>query len=220
MTTPDVRAAGEIHLGAVVTASPRKPYVTPYAEEVASLPLIFERQGGVPRLAYTDATVQDWMFGMLWARCGIGRGTKVLWPMIHTLRQRRCMLKRLCRVCGRSAKDPGEPNRTWWIIPAAPDDLPATWPTAGPPTCRAHIAEALAACPHLRKGSPVVCTVGDYRPIGVLGNLYAQDGDGRVVETRHQISVGLDEPHLFGRTLATQLIVELHDLRPADVPVP
>ncbi|MFF5204908.1 hypothetical protein [Streptosporangium sp. NPDC000396] len=129
------------------------------------------------------------------------------------------MLRRLCRVCGDNAADPDEPGRTWWIIPSAPPDgLPATWPVTSPPTCRAHIPEALSRCPHLRKGSPVVCTVGDCHPIGVLANLYGED-DGRAVEIQHQIGVGLDEPHLLGRALATQLIVQLADLRPAAVPV-
>lgn len=203
-----------------VVASPlRKPYVTPYSAEVLGLPLVFERVAGVPLLTYLDATPQDRMFGALWARCGIGRGGKILWPMIHTLRQRRCMLQRLCRVCGQSAADPDEPNRTWWILPSSPPGgLPATWPTPNPPTCKAHIAEALVDCPHLRKGSPAVYTAGDYHPIGVLGNLYGQDGGGRLVETQHQIGIGLDEPHLLPRALATQLIVQLNDLRPEQIP--
>ncbi|WP_433382845.1 hypothetical protein [Streptosporangium sp. CA-115845] len=203
--------------GAVAAASPSKPYLTPYSAEVIDLPLVFERVAGVPWLTYTDALPQDRMFGVLWARCGIGRGGKILWPMVHTLRQRRCMLKRLCRVCGQSAADPGEPDRTWWIIPSPPPGgLPATWPATSPPTCKACIAVALGACPHLRHGSPVVCTVGAYGPVGVLGNLYGED-NGRAVETQHQIGIGLDEPHLFRRALATQLIVQLNDLRPADV---
>lgn len=206
--------------GAVAAESPSKPYLTPYSVEVIDLPLIFERVAGVPWLTYRDVVPQDHMFGVLWARCGIGKGGKILWHMIHTLRQRRCMLRRLCRVCGHSAADPDNPGRTWWIIPSSlPDGLPATWPATSPPTCKACIAEALGACPHLRQGSPVVCTVGAYAPIGVLGNLYGEGEDGRAVETQHQIGIGLDEPHLFRRALATQLIVQLNDLRPAAVPI-
>lgn len=42
--------------GAVATASPHKPYVTPYSEEVLDLPLVFEWVAGAPRLTYRDAT--------------------------------------------------------------------------------------------------------------------------------------------------------------------
>ncbi|WP_433253195.1 hypothetical protein ACQPYK_09385 [Streptosporangium sp. CA-135522] len=194
-----------------------KPYVTPYAEETLDLPLAFEWAAGEPRLTYRDALPQDWMFGALWVRCGTARDGKILWPMVHTLRQRRCMLKRLCRVCGQSATDPGT-GRIWWVMPSALPGDAATWPTVNPPTCKAHLVEALTTCPYLRRGAPAVYTVGDYSPIGVLADLYGEDDDGRVVETRHQIAIGLDEFHLLHRALATQLIVSLHDIQRAPNP--
>jgi len=199
---------------AAVTTQLRKPYVTPYEEETLDLPLAFEWADGRPRLTYRDALPQEWMFGALWARCGTARQGKILWNLVHTLRQRRCMLRGLCRVCGESATDPAT-GRIWWIMPAAlAGDLRSPWPTAHPPTCKAHVAEALTACPYLRREVPVVCTVGDYTPVAVLANLYGQDDDGRVVETRHQIPVGLGESHLLQRALATQLIVQVSDLQP------
>ncbi|MER5646589.1 hypothetical protein [Streptosporangium sp. NPDC002524] len=192
-----------------------KPYVTPYAEESLDLPLAFEWAAEGPRLTYRDALPQEWMFGVLWARCGTAQEGKILWHMVHTLRQRRCMLKRLCRVCGKPATDP-DTGRVCWILPSAlADDFRSSWPTAHPPTCKAHVGEALTACPYLRREAPVVCTVGDYFPVGVLANLYGEDDGGRVVETRHQIAIGLDEFHLLPRALATQLIVQISDLQPA-----
>ncbi|MEV4096807.1 hypothetical protein [Streptosporangium saharense] len=183
----------------------RKPYITPYAEESVELPLTFERG----RLSYRDAVPGEWMFGALWARCGAVRDGTVLWAMVHTLRQRRCMLKKLCRVCGRSATDPAT-GRLWWVTPAPVTGM--TWPTVGPPICRDHVTEALTSCPRLRRGSPAVYTVGDYTPIGILANLYTHDG--QVTETRHQVAIGLDDTHLLPYALATQLIVSLHDLSP------
>ncbi|WP_371784984.1 hypothetical protein [Streptosporangium subroseum] len=196
-----------------------KPYVTPYAEETLDLPLAFERAAGSLQLTYRDALPQERMFGALWARCGIAREGKIQWHQVHTLRQRRCMLKRLCRVCGEPATDP-DTGRISWILPSeSADGLRPARSTAHPPTCRAHLGEALATCPHLRRETPVVCTVGDSSPIGVLANLYGEDNDGRLVETSHQVPIGLDEFHLLSRALATQLIVRIEDLRPELPPV-
>src|SRR5690349_3170732 len=95
----------------------RKPYVTPYEEENLDLPLTFKWADGVFQLSYRDALPQEWMFGALWARCGTARAGKIQWHLVHTLRQRRCMLKRLCRVCGEPATDP-DTGRISWIMPA------------------------------------------------------------------------------------------------------
>lgn len=191
-----------------------KPYITPYAEETLDLPLSFEWADGVHRLTYRDALPRDWMFGVLWARCGTGQEGKILWNMVHTLRQRRCMLNRLCRVCGEPATDP-DTGRITWIMPfAATGVLRSTMSTAHPPTCKAHVSEALAACPYLRAGTPVVCTVSDYSPIGVLANVYGYAGRGRVVETHRQRNIGLDNFDRLHRAVATQLIVQTGDLQP------
>jgi hypothetical protein len=204
---------------AAVETRLRKPYITPYAEENLDLPLAFEWAAGSRQLTYRDALPQEWMFGALWARCGTAREGKIQWHQVHTLRQRRCMLKRLCRVCGEPATDP-DTGRVSWITPSVPaGGLRSIMPTAHPPTCKAHIGEALTTCPHLRREAPVVCTVGDYSPIAVLANLYGEDDGGRVVETFHQIPIGLDEFHLLNRALATQLIVRIDDMRPELSPV-
>ncbi|MFF5108505.1 hypothetical protein [Streptosporangium sp. NPDC000509] len=199
-----------------VEALPRKPYITPYEEESLDLPLAFEWADGLPRLTYRDALPQERMFGALWARCGTAREGRIQWNLVHTLRQRRCMLKGLCRVCGKSAADP-DTGRVWWIMPSAlAGGLRSPWPTAHPPTCRAHVGESLASCPYLRREASVVCTVGDYSPVGVLANLYGQDDGGRVAEIHHQTPVRLGERHLLQRALATQLIVQVTDLQLAD----
>ncbi|MER7130114.1 hypothetical protein [Streptosporangium saharense] len=199
-----------------LAAALHEPYITPYAEERVELPLTFEHVAGAERLTYRDALPGEWMFGALWARCGTTRGGTILWSMVHTLRQRRCMIKGLCRVCGQSATD-SETGRLWWVLSSMPPlDGVTPWPTVGPPTCRDHVTEALNACPHLRRRNRrklFVCTVGGCMPIGVLANLYDHD-DGRIIEVRHQIAIGLDETHLLPRALATQLIVSLRDIQP------
>ncbi|WP_329093588.1 hypothetical protein [Streptosporangium sp. NBC_01469] len=53
------------------------------------------------------------------------------------------------------------------------------------------MSEALAARPYLRRKVPLVRTVGDYSPVGVPADLYGEDDGGQVVETGHQIPVGL-----------------------------
>ncbi|WP_329430640.1 hypothetical protein OG339_22340 [Streptosporangium sp. NBC_01495] len=192
----------------------RKPYVTSYAEENLDLPLAFEWVDGMSRLTYRDALPLEWMFGVLWARCGTAREGRIQWNLVHTLRQRRCMMQGLCRVCGKSAIDPDTGRISWILTSALAGDFRSPWPTAHPPTCKAHVAEALTACPKLRREPPVVCTVSDYTPVAVLVNLYGADDGGRVVEIRHQIPVNLNDRHLLKQALATQLIVRLEDLQP------
>jgi len=192
-----------------------KPYITSYAEEELPLPLAFERADGVTRLTYRDALPQEWLFQVLWARCGTARTGRIQWKLVHTLRQRRCMIHGLCRVCGQPAADP-DTGRISWVLPATvAADFRSPWPTAHPPTCKAHVTESLAACPYLRRQAPLVCTAGDYTPIGVLANVYGQDDGGRVVETRHQTPVALGDLPLLRRAVATQLIVRVTDLQRA-----
>ncbi|WP_143120851.1 hypothetical protein [Streptosporangium canum] len=121
------------------------------------------------------------------------------------------MLKQRCRVCGESATDP-DTRRIWWVMPSALPVNEAPQATTHAPTCRACVPEALTACPALRRGLPALYTVGSTSPIGVLANLYGQDDDGRVVELRHQVGVGLDDVLRLHQALATQLIVLLEDV--------
>lgn len=110
---------------AAVATQLHKPYVTPYAEETLDLPLAFERAAGSLQLTYRDALPQERMFGALWARCGIAREGKIQWHQVHTLRQRRCMLKRLCRV-RRAGHRPR--HRAHFLDPAL---RIGRWPPAG-----------------------------------------------------------------------------------------
>ncbi|MEV4749005.1 hypothetical protein AB0K21_21725 [Streptosporangium sp. NPDC049248] len=195
------------------------PYITPYEEQTVPLPLVCRWTAEGLRLTYIDANAEDWMFGVLWARMSVTPGATPMMSMVHTLLQRRCMLERVCRVCGQSAADPDDPARTWWILPAAPTDgrMLDSWTTAHAPTCKDHVRLALARCPHLRTGTPILYTVGHYWSSGVLANLYAPLGNG-VVETHHQVPIALEEFQRLNLALATQLIVTMQDLRPASVP--
>ncbi|MER7362183.1 hypothetical protein [Nonomuraea wenchangensis] len=105
------------------------------------------------RLSYTDATAHDWMFGVLWHRQGLSRAGRPLWKLVNTARQRRCMLRLLCQVCGRSALDGG---RIWWLLPEPPGVTAGGRPfTHAPPTCRSCIPAARMWCPRLGSESYV-----------------------------------------------------------------
>ncbi|GAA4192553.1 hypothetical protein GCM10022252_34120 [Streptosporangium oxazolinicum] len=197
----------------------RVPYVIAHAEEAVPQRLRFVRRPlGRLRLAYDDPRRGDMVDGVLRARVLTNRRGAPQWRMLNTLRQWRCMVRDLCQVCGQAATDPGT-GRIPWIMTATAfrdiPDVPDSGYTSAPATCRACIPESLSMCPQLHVSSAVY-TVARSEPAAVLADMFRPGSDGRPVHTgEHNVLVGLNEPHLLRRALATQLIVQVHDLRPA-----
>jgi hypothetical protein len=196
------------------TTTLRVPYITAYSEEMTPHPLEFAAHRGATdgmRLSYADSVPQDWQLGVLWARQGLHRQGRPEWKIVNTLRQRRCMLRLLCQVCGLSADDDG---RTFWVLADDPGDTSTgAGYTNAPPTCRTCIPEAISACPRLRRGAAVY-TVGGAEPYGVLADILRPDGR-RPVEVERNIAIPLDSFHRLEYALAKQLLVVLDDLQPA-----
>ncbi|MGJ6964968.1 hypothetical protein ACSDR0_23965 [Streptosporangium sp. G11] len=197
----------------------RVPYVIAHADEAAPQHLRFTRRplGGL-RLAYEDPRRGDMAHGALRVRVLNNRRGAPQWRMLNTLRQWRCMEKLLCQVCGEPATDPESGRIPWIMTDTAFRELPHE-PTGGltsaPPTCRACIPEALATCPQLHISS-AVCTVARAIPAAVLADMFTPGPGGRAIPTgEHNVEISLSEDTLLTHALATQLIVQVHDLRPA-----
>ncbi|TDC02866.1 hypothetical protein E1267_28215 [Nonomuraea longispora] len=202
-----------------MTTSLRVPYITAWSEETVPHPLGFawsDEAAGL-RLTYADPQPQDWMYGVLWARQGLSAHGRPEWKLVNTLRQRRCMLHRLCQVCGASAVDPVS-GRISWLLADDPSGKPGTAGyTNAPPTCPSCIPQALASCPRLRRGA-VIYAVGDCEPYGVVGDMFEPSGRRGVVQIQRNASIPLDAFQRLERALAKQLLVVLNDLHRAPTP--
>ncbi|GAA4183865.1 hypothetical protein GCM10022252_11860 [Streptosporangium oxazolinicum] len=197
----------------------RIPYVIAHADEGAPQPLRFARRplGGL-RLTYRNPRRSDVIHGVLRARVMNHRRGAPQWRKLNTLRQWLCMERTLCQVCGLEATDPAT-GRIPWITTATAfrdiPDVPNSGYTSAPATCRACIPESLSMCPQLHVSSAVY-TVARSEPAAVLADMFTPGAGGLAVHTgEHNVLVGLNEPALLRRALATQLIVQIHDLQPA-----
>lgn len=193
----------------------RVPYITAWSEETMNHALAFEWAGaaGGLRLTYADPHPNDWLFGVLWVRQGLALRGKPEWKLVNALRQRRCMLRKLCQVCGSTAVD-SSTGRAWWVLADGPThDAKVSGYTNAPPTCFACIPEALTSCPRLRRGAAVY-TVGDAEPYGVVADLFAPSIRGGFTQVERNTTLGLDEYRRLEWALAKQLLVCLRDPEP------
>jgi hypothetical protein len=110
-----------------MSRKPQIPYITARSEETIDHSLKFAWSKEISRLqlTYSDPHPGDWALGVLWMRQGLTGQGYPEWKLVNTLRQRRCMLRKLCQVCGRSAVDQ-HTGRTWWVLADDADQEPAT----------------------------------------------------------------------------------------------
>ncbi|SET46954.1 hypothetical protein SAMN05421811_103137 [Nonomuraea wenchangensis] len=192
------------------------PYVTAYDGEHVTYQLTLvadETATDGIRMSYADETATDRMFGVLWHRHGMTRTGRPMWRLVNTLRQRRCMLRSLCQVCGKTAVD-GDTGRIWWLLPEAPGRCPdGGWYTNTPPTCAACVPVARNHCPQLRKWSRL-CTVSEAEPYGVVAEVFTPIS-GTLASVDAATELPLDAFRKLEMALAKQLVVSLDDLRPA-----
>ncbi|MEV4753270.1 hypothetical protein AB0K21_43595 [Streptosporangium sp. NPDC049248] len=129
------------------------------------------------------------------------------------------MEKLRCQVCGKVATDPATGRTPWIMTDTAFREIPGDSTgglTSAPPTCWACVPEALATCPQLRVSS-TVCTVARAEPAAVLADMFTPGPGRRAVPTgEYSVEVSLNDEALLPYALATQLIVQVHDLQPAD----
>jgi hypothetical protein len=189
------------------------PYVTAYDGESIAYQLALTPHAGTTdgiRLTYVDSVETDWMFGVLWHRHGMSRFGRPLWRLVNTARQRRCMLRRLCQVCGQSAEEDG---RIWWVMPDPPATTSVGQPfTHVPPTCPACIRKSRLLCPRLRPKSHVY-TTRDCDPYGVVADIYRPAAGRTVIVVQRAVELPLEAFRDLEYALATQLIVTLNGLQ-------
>ncbi|MEU4223921.1 hypothetical protein AB0F17_06485 [Nonomuraea sp. NPDC026600] len=194
----------------VIAAQAVVPYVTAFSEENVAVNLTVIRDTWSLsgwRLSYTDPVASDWNMGVLWARQKTLRRGSVQYDEMHTLRQRECMLGRLCQVCQGPASDPGT-GRLAWVFHAEPPAVSGR--LSKPPICRNCLPEAITACPYLRREAHVY-TSGDYHVWGVKG--VSPFGGETVLR-----DVPQNDLHTLESTLARALVVHVSDLRREPIP--
>ncbi|TYB69781.1 hypothetical protein FXF51_06345 [Nonomuraea sp. PA05] len=191
------------------------PYITAYDGEDIPYQLALAPHAEATdgqRLSYVNAVPTDWMFGVLWHRHGLSRAGNPEWKLVNTSRQRRCMRRNLCQVCGQSAAD--EDGRVWWVMAEPPGRSALGEPfTNAPPTCRTCIPMAQRLCPRLREGCQVF-TVRGVEPYGVVAEIFRPVG-GKLLIRDTTTEMPLDAFRDLEYSLARQLIVKLEHLRPA-----
>lgn len=147
------------------------PYITAWSSEKKQRTTLVVRRS---RLAYSDEHPLDRdKFGTLWRRVGISPGVgKPEYGAVHSLRQRRTMLRTLCQVCGGPA-DQTRDGVLWLMGRAEYEREP--WPTPiespHPPVCLSCALRAVQLCPHLR-GHYTAIRVQRFHLSGVYGALY------------------------------------------------
>ncbi|MEU4224240.1 hypothetical protein AB0F17_08100 [Nonomuraea sp. NPDC026600] len=183
------------------------PYVTAYEEESVALNLTFIGDtwalNGL-RLSYTDPTDSDRDRDVLWARQKTCRAGRVLYDEMHTVRQKECMLGRLCQVCQRPALDP-RTERFTWVFHVEPPAMSGR--LSKPPICRDCLPEAITVCPYLRREAHVYSSAG-YGVWGVKGLVLSPFGREPVWR-----DVPRDDLHTLEFTLARALVGYVSELR-------
>lgn len=193
------------------------PYVTAYDGEdldyALALAPSLEATDGI-RLSYADPVDTDWLYGVLWHRHGMSRSGRPVWKLVNTNRQRRCMLRLLCQVCGQSARDSN--GAIWWVMtePPTPTGV-GDLSTNAPPTCRRCIPVARRSCPRLRESMHIYTSTAA-EPYAVMADVFKPSGRG-VVLVREVTEVPLDAFHDLEYALAKQLLVKLEGLQPAHI---
>ncbi|MEV3983596.1 hypothetical protein [Nonomuraea sp. NPDC049758] len=197
---------------ATATASKRAfryPYVIGWTGEAQNPPLKWVPRHGGLRLSYAVPQRGDFRNGALLLRQGQNRTGRPDFTTVNTLRQWRCMEKRLCQVCARSAVD-RDTGRIWWLLSGDGDEGDGY--TNAPPTCRACIPEAISQCSHLRRNAAVF-TVADCSPHGVRADVFVPYLPPLVPFERNAV-VRFDEYDMH-HVVARELLMRLHDVQPA-----
>lgn len=153
----------------------RVPYIAPWSGEAPrSGPL--KRHHGIDgvRLGFEDElAIGDRHGTVLWTRAPLGRGKGTPYlAKVHPLRQRRCITRHLCQICGGSVVGSRRDERFLFVMRAENGaEIAEGEVTAMPPVHEECAGEAITDCPELRKGWAAALV--EYIPAwGVAGILY------------------------------------------------
>ncbi|MFJ3339378.1 hypothetical protein [Streptomyces sp. NPDC086766] len=189
------------------------PYIAAWSSETVPLPRVLAGPGGIGLVGHARDTD-----GVLWRpfglRAGVGRPE---YGTVHGPRQRRCMRRLLCQVCGGPA-DRDEQGVLWLLEDNRGEP---GWPeqemTTHPPVCSPCVALAADVCPHLRSK---VVAVRVRRPVvdAVYGQRYFSERDAPIPGRRDVVLLGDPAARwVIGGRLAASLmdatVVGLPELR-------
>jgi hypothetical protein len=205
-TAPHTRPLGTFPLRGVV------PYITAWSSEREQDSPLVDRRG---RLSYADEHPLDRDdFGILWRRVGISPGLgKPEFGVVHSLRQRRSMLRLLCQVCGGPADETRD--GVLWLMGRAEyerDPWPAPIESPHPPVCLNCAGQAIRLCPHLR-GHYVAVRAVRFRLSGIHGARYVPTVMGPRVIDAESYAIGSSEA---AWVKASQLIMRLIEYQVVD----
>lgn len=185
------------------------PFIASWsAELVDEQPVVFRPLvGGIGYSAETATDRDD--RGVLWLRRRDARGEGgPRYSIVHPGRQRLCMLRLLCQVCGEPADR--DDRGVLWLVEDSRGDYP-TWPedmlTTHPPICLPCLQTSREQCPHLWAGS-VALRVGRSDVFAVYGRRYTL---GRLGPLPVEADIVAFESALIRWTLASQLVRALND---------
>lgn len=179
------------------------PWVTRWSGERIDTPLQVSLSRDGVHLNYEDGQETYDGHGVLWKREGLTRAGEPEYSQMNTYRQRACMSRRKCQVCG--AKINERPIR--WLVSRAQFQEALTM---SPPTCSSCIPLALELCPHLKSNPYLILKVLDYEPWGVYGEAVTIDyetGKGR--DLRGVYVPYADPPIDLTAVVAFQQVVQL-----------
>ncbi|MEU3355286.1 hypothetical protein [Streptomyces sp. NPDC037389] len=186
------------------------PYITAWSGETRRTEAIVPNRMGTGITFLDGETVQDRdERGALWASRGLapGRG-EPLFGHVHSQRQRRCMRRRLCQVCGGPADHTND--GTLWLLDTAGVEGPFPLDverTMQPPVCRRCALTAPSLCPALRRSHALV-RVRKHTIVGVYGHQYRYCRTARQVVSDGEEYVYYGAPALRW-TLAGQLFIHM-----------
>jgi len=179
------------------------PYVALWSDEAVGPTMESTPQGvqPVPGAKWVRREFDMWMMAGPTRQTGVPD-----FGSTQSARQRKCMTRPLCQVCGESRTD------MFWVIPND-GSHPALWDSPeghfviNPPVCDDCLEVAGRWCPHLRAKNPYHVEVlkrGKYRPIGVSGDLVIEG------QTISSALILLDSP-LKKSMLGRELVVLVDD---------
>lgn len=191
------------------------PFITTWSKEVESLKLRGETGAqvkmvgtspdGLLRVSYSDELPYDRdSHGVLWQRYPLAMYQgEPYFAKVHPSRQRRCMVRRLCQVCGNAASLDSD-GWLWLVTHEDAARLRAGGEqrvrTANPPVCTRCSELARDLCPHLLKGNALVRanTITDW---GVYGQKATPNG----AYPGH--TVAYDDPAVIQIVAGQQLVI-------------
>lgn len=189
------------------------PYAARWTGEVNREPATVgtDPSDGSLHVYYPDGReVRDHM-GVLWMREGLTRTGEPEFGELSVHRQRACMMKRLCQVCGNKID---QPVIRWLLDPRQivtsrdprlrGEDITVT---SSPPTCDECVEKSIKLCPAMSRDR-VIARVLEYKVWGVTGLYVSYDEEtGELKQTKNWGVGAYHWPMKFSQIVAKQQVV-------------